>query len=374
MRGILSAITFFLLGQSAWAAILSLESPTVAAGQIAIAPVTFASQGESISGIQFDVEWDTSLNIRMAVGSQTGVSSKLLYTVALSNYSRRFLIVGPNTGQLLDGEVLRCFLSAAAGVTSGTAQIRFTNIAATSPQGEPVPLQAPDIYISIQGSTSPAVLPAGAVVNGASMLAGPLSPGEVISILGIPAQYASSSVLINGIRAPTLYPGPGQLNAIVPFGLNLTTAANVNLQSQGISIGQATLSVAAASPAVFTLSATGTGPGAILNQDYSVNSPGNPAPRGSTVMIYGTGFGTVNPSLADGQTATAAASTTSPVTATIGGVPATVTYAGAAPGLVAGVIQVNVTIPQNLSPSPAATISLTIGGVTTPAGPTLAIQ
>jgi len=54
-------------------------------------------------------------------------------------------------------------------------------------------------------------------------------------------------------------------------------------------------------PGIFTLNGSGQGQGAILNQDYSVNGPSNPASRGSAVMVYATGFGASSPICVDGK-------------------------------------------------------------------------
>ena len=84
------------------------------------------------------------------------------------------------------------------------------------------------------------------------------------------------------------------------------------------------------------------------------------------VILYGTGFGLLDPQLADGKIADRAAVTRLGVTASIGGISAEVTYAGAAPGLIAGVVQVNLRVPDGVAPNLAAPISLTIGQAVTP--------
>jgi uncharacterized protein (TIGR03437 family) len=110
-----------------------------------------------------------------------------------------------------------------------------------------------------------------------------------------------------------------------------------------------------------------TAPGlsaSILNQDGTVNSASNPAPRGSIVSFYGTGLGPMMPQLIDGYLAISTPYST-PVNApsvSIGGQLATILYAGDAPTLPTGVFQINATIPQTVSPGQVST-SLTIGGV-----------
>ena len=83
------------------------------------------------------------------------------------------------------------------------------------------------------------------------------------------------------------------------------------------------------------------------------------------IQVYGTGFGALNPLPADGQLTQVLATTISAVTATIGGVPAEVLYAGAAPGLIAGVVQINVRVPDGPSANLAAPILLRMGSFTT---------
>jgi uncharacterized protein (TIGR03437 family) len=65
-----------------------------------------------------------------------------------------------------------------------------------------------------------------------------------------------------------------------------------------------------------------------------------------------------------------------PVSVTIGGRSAQVAYAGAAPGFVAGVLQLNVKIPEDLlvSGPTAVPIIVTVGGVTSQPGVAVAVQ
>jgi uncharacterized protein (TIGR03437 family) len=143
---------------------------------------------------------------------------------------------------------------------------------------------------------------------------------------------------------------------------------------QDQSIVDESVSVAAAAPGIFTTSANGSGPGAILNQDYSLNTAANPAAAGSVIMVYATGFGALNPPPTDGSITQTIATTLTPVTATIGGFAADVLYAGAAPGLIEGVTQINVRVPAGAAGNPAAAISLTSGAFTSASGVTVSVQ
>jgi uncharacterized protein (TIGR03437 family) len=132
------------------------------------------------------------------------------------------------------------------------------------------------------------------------------------------------------------------------------------------------LSVVPAAPAIFAADASGKGPGAIRNQDNSLNTAQNPAKAGSVIQIYGTGGGTVAGGATDGALATPGKQAL-PVTATVGGVAAPLLYAGPAPGEVNGILQVNVTLPSGL-PSGAQPVIVTVGGAASQSGITVAVQ
>lgn len=109
-----------------------------------------------------------------------------------------------------------------------------------------------------------------------------------------------------------------------------------------------TVTVAAVSPGIFTVNGQGTGAGAILHPDnFRLVSESEPARPGEFVSIFCTGPGF--------------SSTLAP-TVTIGGLQATVSFAGPAPGFV-GLQQVNVQAPANAPKGSAVPLVLTIGGV-----------
>jgi uncharacterized protein (TIGR03437 family) len=350
---------------------LALPNGTAVPGQIFSLSLTFSTQGVSVAGIQFDIVSDASLSFGVLPGAEIGVSAKVLYTAALAGGGFRVLIAGMNQGALAGGELVRLLIVVDPNASPGSAQIRISNLAASDPEGNAVAVSSIAATVQIvAGSFTQSYAQAG-VLNAASLLAGPVSPGEIVTIFGRAGLSGTTSVLFNGALAPILYAGPGQVNAVVPLGLNTSAAASLELRTPGGSLGTVSLMPAPVSPALFTQDSNGTGPGAILNQDYSVNSYSNPASAGSTVMLYGTGFGALIPPATDGQIASGPAPTALPVTATIAGMPATVTYAGAAPLLITGVVQINVQIPAGLPPNPAAAVSLLVGGVAMPAGVTV---
>ncbi len=241
-------------------------------------------------------------------------------------------------------------------------------------------------------STPPAASPAiSSVVNSASFLEGAVSPGELVTIFGAnlgPTSEAPGSingdslsktingtqVLFGGIPSPLLFASSTQINAVVPFGVT-GPAAQIQVVYQGQPTGSSTVPVQSASPALFALNATGGGPGAILNQDLSVNSETNPASQGSVVVLYGTGGGLTKPPSVDGLlTSQPYPLPVLPVSVSIDSLPAQVLYAGAAPGLVAGVLQINVVVPANASPVRYDQVVLTIGDYVSPTAITIAVQ
>jgi uncharacterized protein (TIGR03437 family) len=122
------------------------------------------------------------------------------------------------------------------------------------------------------------------------------------------------------------------------------------------------------------LNASGLGQAAVINADSTLNSVMNPAPQGSTITIYATGAGQTNPSGVDGLASSD--DTIAPllaVSVTVGGQAAQVQYAGSAPGLVSGVVQVNATIPQGIISGAQVPVILTIGDNPSATGVTVAV-
>ena len=98
-----------------------------------------------------------------------------------------------------------------------------------------------------------------------------------------------------------------------------------------------------------------------------MNSASNPADKGSVVILFATGEGQTMPPGVDGKvTALPLPKPVLAISAEIDNQPAVVEYAGGAPGLVAGVLQVNVRIPAGVSSG--AAIPVTIGGPPGPGG------
>lgn len=246
-----------------------------------------------------------------------------------------------------------------------------------------VSVTSPVAAISAQGTT-----------NAASLLAGAVAPGEIVTLFGSalgPAQIqtaqltadgtgitkslAGTQVLFDGVPAPMIYTLAGQVSAIVPYAVAGKSSTQVQVTYNGQTTNSVTIPVAASAPALFTAASSGFGQAAALNQDNSFNSASRPAARGSVVQLFGTGEGLTTPAGGDGKLATPPYPTPNlPVSVTIGGKPAPILYKGSAPGLVQGLLQLNVQIPTTVTPGNSVPVVVTIGNTSSRDGVTLAIQ
>lgn len=213
-------------------------------------------------------------------------------------------------------------------------------VSSFSPAALPFQSTAPQVF----GMTNAA---------GGSLITGRVSPGEVISIYGmnlgpakgvsgevnsqglVPTALGGVQVMIDGVVAPLLYASSTQINAVAPVALLIGSVVNLNLTVNGIAAPSFRTVVDTEPPEIFPVAA---------NQDWTLNSASNPAKVGSFVTVWANGAGAF--STVDGQVATAAqAYCTCTITDNRGG-QINVSYAGAAPGLVNGITQINFQIPQ----------------------------
>jgi len=218
----------------------------------------------------------------------------------------------------------------------------------------------------------PQVAPGG-VVNAASYASGAVAPGEIVTLFGA-GFGADARVLFDGRAAPLLYADLTQMSLVVPYLIAGKTGTRLEVECRGQRSEAVPLAVAESAPGIFTLDASGQGAGAVLNQDNSVNSALNPAARGSVVQIFATGEGQTEPPGVDGKPAAEPLPKPRlPVSVTIGGLPAQVLYAGGAPGLIAGVFQVNARVPEGAAPG-AMPLVLSVGRASSQPGVTVAVE
>ena len=179
-------------------------------------------------------------------------------------------------------------------------------------------------------------------------------------------EVGGTIVSFNGTPAPILYASANQVAAIVPYATAGTTA-QVTIAYQGQSSDGFTVPVAASSPGIFTFNQSGAGQAAAINAvNGTVNTAANPVAIGGYISLYVTGEGQTMPGGVDG---TLGGSTPThpvlPVSVTVGGIPAVVQYKGGAPGLVAGLMQVNVQIPNGVQPGGYVPVLVQVGDTST---------
>ncbi len=251
--------------------------------------------------------------------------------------------------------------------------------------------QAPGNYPAYAAKIdfSQPVLPAiDCVVNAASLQEGrnstgpngSVAPGELVTLFGEGFPSGPGlSVSFDGLPAPILYADSGQeSSAVVPFAAGTGNALTQLTVANGpVSIRPLSMPLAPASPGAFVIS--GTARLAALNQDGSVNSIYNPAPRGSVVSVFITGPGLyVNPKNCRRRfwepinppfpvPVLGVSATLSSFTINYPGIGIPVLFAGQAPGLVAGVVQVNLQIPENIQPGQVE-ITVNVGNYSTVLG------
>ena len=253
--------------------------------------------------------------------------------------------------------------------------------------------QSASVTVKLVVTTAPTPVIA-AVTNAASGFAGAISPGEEVAIYGtnfgptsvvsatltnnaFPNTLSNTQVLFDGTPAPIIAVTNGQINVMVPYGIAGRASTAVQVSYLGVSSNPITYNVTTTVPGIYTVNQSGTGQGAVLDQNLSVNSASNPAAKGSVIAIYMTGEGITSPASSTGIVApgdgTGLNHPVQNVTVTIGGVAAQVQYAGSAPGLVYGVMQVNVLVPSTVA-SGTQPVLVTVGGATSQNGVTVAIQ
>ncbi|HEY4089103.1 MAG TPA: hypothetical protein VGM43_24405 [Bryobacteraceae bacterium] len=193
-----------------------------------------------------------------------------------------------------------------------------------------------------------------------------------------PAKLATTSVTVGGQPAYIYYVAPGQINAQVPTGIATGNQPVVVTTAGGVSQAY-TANVNAVEPGILAI------PAFIYNgQQYAVSVFSNTltfdfptaipgvqtaqAKPGDYLTFYGVGFGPVTPNIVAGQVVTQA-NNLSGVTVSIGGVPATVSYAGEVASDV-GLYQINVVVP-NIPANATAPVVVSLNG--TPVAQSLVI-
>lgn len=279
-----------------------------------------------------------------------------------------------------------------ANFGSGTSQLTYRADANPSSPRTGNILVGPRTFTITQQAVAAPPITLTSIPNAASYVQDGVSPGEIVSLFGsnmgpaasfqwdgksVPVSLGGVQVLFDGIPAALTYASATQINAVVPYALAGKFNTQVQVQYQGASSNILSLIVNNAGPGIFTLDGSGTGAGAILNQDSTINAPANRAARGSVIAIFLTGGGATDPVSVDASITPATLPLpllTQPVSVLIGGSVAEVKYSGAAPGGIAGFTQINVAVPDGVIPGATVPIVVGIGAWVSQPGVTLAIK
>ena len=282
-----------------------------------------------------------------------------------------------------------------AGGTQGELQYTVDANSAGSARTGTLTVAGRAITVRQNSGTAPR-LTAGGIVHSASYQPGGVSPGEIVTIYGeelgpsslttatleadgltVSKSLAGTRILFDGVAAPIVYTSRGQVSAIVPYAVAGKSTVSVTAEYLGARSSPVTLRILSAVPALYSLDSSGSGPGAVLNQDGLLNSAANPAVVGQVVILYGTGEGLTTPLQADGQLTPGVEPLPRPrqrVTVTMGGVECPVLYAGAPPGLVAGALQINVQLAAGVPAGESVPVVLAVGEALSPDSVTIAIR
>jgi uncharacterized protein (TIGR03437 family) len=280
-----------------------------------------------------------------------------------------------------------------SGLAPGTYQ--GTVLIGSSSALAPAPVQ---VTLNVVATPKPVIT---SIQNGASYSFGAVSPGENIMMKGsglgpatltmgqlgqnglVATTIANTQVMFDNVAAPIIYVSATQTSVMVPYEVFGRPQTSVTIAYQGVTSDPVVYNVVPVAPGIYTLNQAGFGQGAIFDQDgRTVNGPSTPAAKGSVIALYLTGEGPTAPQGVDGAiTPSDGSQLKHPLAswiATVGGVPATVYYAGSAPGIVNGISQINVQIPANAPSGPNVPIVLifTTSGYAagTQPGVTVAVQ
>jgi uncharacterized protein (TIGR03437 family) len=261
----------------------------------------------------------------------------------------------------------------AGGVYSGSITVS-PSLAGTTPVTVPVTL-------AVSAASGGPAVPAGGIVNAASFAAGvPVAAGSLVSLFGtslgpatgvlatglpLPTLLANVKVTMNGIAAPLIYTSAGQINCQVPVELAGQSTAQVVVQNGTLPSPPVSLSLAPTGPGIFTATVNGRPQGAVLNKDFTLNTPANPARLGDIIQVFATGQGQVSNTPANGAPAPSSplATTPAPPVVLIGGRQADIAFSGLAPGFV-GLWQINAVVPATISAGDAVTVQIVYGNAT----------
>jgi uncharacterized protein (TIGR03437 family) len=360
--------------------------------------ITAGSTGSGNGTVSYSVAANTATASRtgtLTIAGQTFTVTQpgVTCTYAIAPASQSFT-ASAGTGSVTVTALAGCTWTAASnaswititagstGSGSGTVNYSVAANTATASRTGTLTIAGQTFTVTQAAPAPPPVFTAAAVTNGASFAAG-VSPGAIVTIFGtsltknvsgvvladrlpLPTQLAGTSVQVSGTAAPLFavanVNGQEQINLQVPYEVTGQSTASFVVNNNGVSSAAVVVNVAAAHPGIFTVDGKS---GAILHGITStLVTASNPAARGEVVVIYATGLGPVSPAPATGTAASSnpLSLTSAQPVVRIGGSNAPVLFSGLAPSF-AGLYQVNVGVPADITPAPAVELVLVQSGV-----------
>ena len=242
---------------------------------------------------------------------------------------------------------------------------------------------------------TPTVFP-NTIFSASSFQGGPIAPGDQVGIAGVnlgptdgvrapaganlPTGLGGTTVTFDGVAAPIYYSSDKLVVVQSPISLTPGTPTSIVVTGASGASTPVSTQVVATKPGIWTYETLGRGqaratnPDGSLNGDGTVNGTDKPVAAGSNIQILATGLGAVNPPIQPGVVApsTPPSPTAATVTATVGGLPATVVSSTAYPGQV-GFYQVTITIPSKMK-SGAVPVVIDVGGASSQEGVTIQVK
>ncbi|MCC6389335.1 MAG: hypothetical protein IT167_01935, partial [Bryobacterales bacterium] len=317
--------------------------------------------------------------------SSSGTNLNYSASATVNNFPSQWLSVAPTTGTTPATLSVSVNLAGLQpGTYTGNIQV---NLGLANPIVIPVTLNYQTVV--------PAAITA--ITNAASFLPTAVSPGMIVAIFGnnlgpsniVTAQLTPAGtlattlsnvrVLFDGIPSPLVFVRSDVVAAVVPYAVAGRASVKAVVEYQGVQSPSVDVRVVDTAPAIFTSNQQGTGQAALYNNTDPVpNSANNPISRGGNNYgtLFITGEGQTSPAGIDGVIATAnlLRRPIGNVRVLVGGVEATVIYAGSVPTVVLGEAQVSFFIPANAPTGAAVPVQVIAGQSASQFGVTMAIR
>jgi uncharacterized protein (TIGR03437 family) len=385
---------------------------TITGAELACATVPQDTSSQIDGVIRFNVSAGTTYLVEVsALGSGSSYNGTLTVAATMAASADVVLSLTPSSARVAAGGNPAQFTAEVSNAANTAVRWSITppigSISLSGVYTPPPSLSAP-VSITIaattfalpfkQATATVIVIPAGSSSGSAPVIssvfnaasgAATIAPNAWITLIGtnlapdtrpwqgsdfiggqMPTQLDSVTVTIGGRRAFVYYISSTQVNVLAPVG-GLAGSEPVVLTNSDGSSAPVTVSQAAFSPSFFLFGgkyvAATHANGTYLGPE-ALGAGFTPASPGDTVILYGNGFGQISPAIIPGS---GSQSGTLPVkpTITIGGLNATVSFAGAiSPGL----YQFNVVVPANATNGDNA-VAVTYQGVSGPSGIYLSI-